>query len=116
MYTGGLEPGGLNFDAKIRRESTDIEDLFIGHINGMDCYARGLRAAAAMIADGTFDKMRTDRYAGFGEGLGKKFASGQASLAELAAAAAAVPAGGEKPPKSGKHERLESVFNAFALG
>ena len=53
---------------------------------------------------------------GFGEGLGKKFASGQASLAELAAAAAAVPAGGEKPPKSGKHERLESVFNAFALG
>ena len=48
IETGGLQPGGLNFDAKVRRESTDIEDLFIGHINGMDCYARGLRAAAAM--------------------------------------------------------------------
>ncbi len=113
---GGLAPGGLNFDAKVRRESTDVEDLFIGHINGMDCYARGLRAAAAMIADGTFDKMRAARYAGFAEGLGKKFADGQASLAELAAAAAAVPAGGEAAPPSGKHERLESIFNAFALG
>merc|ERR1712196_39755 len=62
---GGLQPGGLNFDAKVRRESTDIEDLFIGHINGMDTYARGLRAAAKLIADGSLDEMVTSRYAGF---------------------------------------------------
>ena len=55
---GGLQPGGLNFDAKIRRESTDLEDLFIGHINGMDCYARGLRAAAKLIADGKVSSAR----------------------------------------------------------
>ena len=58
---GGLQPGGLNFDAKVRRESTDIESLFIGHINGMDTMARGLRSAARMIADGTFDSMLADR-------------------------------------------------------
>ena len=60
---GGLQPGGLNFDAKIRRESTDIDDLFVGHVNGMDCYARGLRAAAKLIADGKIDKMVKERYA-----------------------------------------------------
>merc|ERR1719174_2327986 len=64
---GGLQPGGLNFDAKVRRESTDLDDLFIGHIAGMDCYARGLRAAAQLIADGTLDTMRKGRYAGFAE-------------------------------------------------
>ena len=99
---GGLQPGGLNFDAKIRRESTDLEDLFIGHINGMDCYARGLRAASVKA-----------RYAGFsGEGtLGAKFAKGEASLAELAEHARSHP---EPPLKSGKQEHLESLFNAFA--
>ena len=53
LKQGGLAPGGLNFDAKVRRESTDVEDLFIGHINGMDTYARGLRNAARMQAEGT---------------------------------------------------------------
>jgi len=109
---GGLAPGGLNFDAKVRRESTDIEDLFIGHITGMDCYARGLRAAAAMIEDGTFDKMRAARYAGFDSGIGKAIADGSASLADMAAAAAQAQ---EAPPPSGKHEKLESIFNHFAL-
>ena len=110
---GGLQPGGLNFDAKIRRESTDLEDLFIGHINGMDCYARGLRAAAKMIADGKLDASVKARYAGFsGEGtLGAKFAKGEASLAELAEHARSHP---EPPLKSGKQEHLESLFNAFA--
>ena len=114
---GGLQPGGLNFDAKVRaasrpshtphlkrrepppnpalaphsqptqvrRESTDLEDLFIGHINGMDNYARGLRAAAKMIEDGTLDAMRARRYAGFEQSaIGKKFASGEATLEMLA--------------------------------
>merc|ERR1712127_1167849 len=76
---GGLQPGGLNFDAKVRRESTDVEDLFIAHINGMDNYARGLRAAAKLIEEGTLDKMRKGRYAGFGDTpIGKKFSAGKA--------------------------------------
>merc|ERR1719460_2098516 len=73
----GLQPGGLNFDAKIRRESTDIEDLFIGHINGMDCYARGLRAAAKLMADGRLDAIVKERYAGFSDtDIGRRFAGG----------------------------------------
>lgn len=109
---GGLQPGGLNFDAKIRRESTDIEDLFIGHVNGMDCYARGLRAAAKLIEDGTLDGIVKERYAGFETTkIGKRFSSGKATLAELAAHAAAMK---EPPLRSGKHEKLESIFNAFA--
>jgi xylose isomerase len=109
---GGLQPGGLNFDAKVRRESTDIESLFIGHINGMDTMARGLRSAAKMIADGTFDKMVADRYAGFDSGIGKKFAAGNATLEEMAKVA--VSEKHEPPPPSGRQERFESIFNMFA--
>ena len=69
---GGLQPGGLNFDAKVRRESVDTEALFIGHINGMDNYARGLRAAAEMIEDGILDGMLKQRYGEMLEqGLGR---------------------------------------------
>ena len=110
---GGLAPGGLNFDAKVRRESTTLEDLFIGHINGIDNYARGLRAAAKMIEDGTIDGMRKKRYANFAKtDIGKKFCSGKATLTDLAAYAAK---NGEPPLESGQHEKYESVFNAFAL-
>ena len=109
---GGLQPGGLNFDAKIRRESTDIEDLFIGHINGMDCYARGLRAAAKLMADGRLDAIVKERYAGFSDtDIGRRFAGGKATLEELAAHAAA---SAEPKMTSGKHEKLESLFNSFA--
>ena len=108
---GGLQPGGLNFDAKIRRESTDIEDLFIGHINGMDCYARGLRAAAKLIKDKKLDDAVKTRYAGFNSGIGKKFVSGKATLQELAAHATS---SAEPAQTSGKQEKLESIFNAFA--
>jgi len=109
---GGLAPGGLNFDAKIRRESTDIEDLFIGHINGMDCYARGLRAAAKLIEEGKLDAMVADRYAGFKDSaIGRKFTKGAASLEELAAHAAK---SAEPTQRSGKQEALESIFNAAA--
>ena len=96
----------------MRRESTDVEDLFIGHINGMDNYARGLRAAAKMIEDGTLDTMRKGRYAGFGDtAIGKKFSAGKASLADLAKHAAANP---EPQQRSAQCEKYESVFNAFA--
>jgi xylose isomerase len=110
----GLQPGGLNFDAKVRRESTDLEDLFIGHINGMDCYARGLRAAAHMIEHGELDNMVAARYAGFDASgsIGEKFSSGGATLSDLAEHARAAA---EVPPPSGKQERYESIFNSFAF-
>ena len=96
----------------MRRESTDIEDLFIGHINGMDCYARGLRAAAKLMADGRLDAIVKERYAGFSEtDIGRRFAGGKATLEELAAHAAA---SAEPKMTSGKHEKLESLFNSFA--
>ena len=110
---GGLAPGGLNFDAKVRRESTDVEDLFIGHVNGMDNYARGLRAAAKLLEDGQLDALVAERYAGFEKSdIGKAFASGEATLEALAAYAAA---NGEPKQTSGKVEKCESLFNAFAL-
>ena len=97
----------------MRRESTDIEDLFVGHINGMDNYARGLRAAARMIEDGTLDGMRAKRYAGFEtSAIGKKFASGEATLEMMAAHAVAH---GEPVQTSGKQETAESIFNTFAF-
>ena len=79
----------------------------------MDNYARGLRAAAKMIEEGTLDKMRKGRYAGFEESaIGKKFSAGKASLSELAEYAAANP---EPQQRSAQCEKFESVFNAFAL-
>ena len=98
-------------DAKVRRESSDVEDLFIGHVNGMDNYARGLRAAAKLIADGGLNKLVKERYKGFDTGIGAKIAKGKASLAEMAAHAAK---GAEPPQRSGKQEKYESLFNAFA--
>jgi len=68
----GLSPGGLNFDAKLRRESTDLEDLFIGHIGGMDSFARGLRNAAKLKIDKVFDKILQERYSSYDSGIGKK--------------------------------------------
>lgn len=98
---------------QVRRESTDIDDLFVGHINGMDNYARGLRAAAKMIEDGTLDAMRARRYAGFEQSaIGKKFASGEATLEMLAAHAVE---NGEPVQTSGKQETAESIFNSFAF-
>merc|ERR1719473_1446381 len=72
MEQGGLAPGGLNFDAKVRRESTDLEDYFIGHIGGMDAFARGLRAATKIVEDGTLPGMLSARYAQWDSALGRK--------------------------------------------
>jgi len=111
---GGLAPGGLNFDAKVRRESVDVEDLFIAHINGMDNYARGLLAAARMIEDGVLRGMRQQRYDGFESSeLGRKISEGTATLAELAAHA---DSAGEADNRSGRQEAFESIFNKYAYG
>ncbi|XP_038057181.1 xylose isomerase-like [Patiria miniata] len=79
---GGLAPGGLNFDAKVRRESTNLLDMFIAHIGAMDSFARGLRCAAKLVSEGAMAKMVEDRYRSFTAGIGAKIAKGTATLEE----------------------------------
>ncbi len=110
LEAGGLQGGGTNFDAKIRRNSTDLDDLFIAHISGMDTFARALVIADNMLANSPYKKMRADRYASFGSGKGADFATGQLTLEELASIGAA---GGELSPISGKQELYESIINQY---
>lgn len=112
---GGLR-GGLNFDAKVRRESTDLEDLVAGHIAGMDVYARGLLAAEAIVESGELHSRLHKRYEGFGPHGAPEavaFAQGGSSLAELADWASREPV---PVVPSGKQEQLESIFRSFAFG
>lgn len=110
LEQGGIAPGGLNFDAKVRRESTDVEDLFVAHIAGMDCYARGLLAAAKILEEGTLPGMVKARYASFDSGFGKKIEDGQATLEDCEAF---VAEHGEPTQISGKAETYESVFCSY---
>merc|ERR1712050_814025 len=82
---GGIAPGGNNFDCKLRRESTDLEDMFVAHIGGMDCLARGLRGAIKLREDGVLDKFIKDRYKTWDGDLGKKIEAGNSSFEEVAA-------------------------------
>ncbi|XP_062394910.1 uncharacterized protein LOC134082893 isoform X1 [Sardina pilchardus] len=107
---GGLQPGGLNFDAKVRRESTDLEDLFIAHIAAMDAFARGLRNAVRIIEEGVIDGMLKERYLSFKEGIGQKVEEGVASLEDLEEF---IKQNGEPKVTSGKQEKCESVFNHY---
>jgi xylose isomerase len=106
---GGLTTGGFNFDAKVRRQSLDADDLIAAHVGGLDTLARGLLAAAAMIEDGGLDRARAERYAGW------ETAGAQAMLgSDLAAIAARVEAEGIDPqPRSGRQEKLENWVNRF---
>jgi xylose isomerase len=111
LKAGGLGSGGWNFDAKVRRQSIDPADLLHGHIGGLDVLARSLKAAAAIIEDGTYDKVVDARYAGWNQGLGKDILAGKLSLADLAAK---VDAENINPqPKSGQQEYLENLINRF---
>jgi len=110
LGAGGLQGGGTNFDAKIRRNSTDLEDIFIAHIAGMDVFARALVVADKILSDSPYKAMRAARYASFDSGKGAEFASGTLSLEELAAIGAA---GGEPPAISGKQELYESLINQY---
>jgi xylose isomerase len=85
IKNGGLQPGGLNFDAKVRRASFEIDDLFIGHVAGMDTFALGLRAAARLIESGELDKSVVQRYASYATGIGKDIVDGRADFASLEA-------------------------------
>ncbi|HVX74208.1 MAG: xylose isomerase [Devosia sp.] len=111
LKNGGLGNGGFNFDAKVRRQSIDPADLFHGHIGGLDVLARGLKAAAAMIEDKTFDKALEDRYAGWSTAEAKAMLGGQRTLADIAAR---VEKDDVNPqPKSGRQEYLENLVNRF---
>jgi len=109
---GGLAPGGLNFDAKVRRESTDPEDLFIAHINGMDTFARGLRAAAKMKEDDVLDGMVRKRYESYNSGIGAAIHSGKTSFQELEKWALEH---GEPKQISAKQELYENIVNRYCF-
>lgn len=110
LKNGGLGNGGFNFDAKVRRQSLDPADLLHGHIGGLDVLARGLKAAAALIADGTYDKAVDERYAGWNTPEAQKMLTSE-SLADIAAR---VERDNINPqPKSGRQEYLENLWNRF---
>ena len=107
---GGFGTGGINFDAKTRRNSTDPEDVFIAHIGGMDTFARALVIANNILTQSDYKKWRTDRYASFDHGDGMKFEKGELSLADLRNIAAHY---GEPKQVSGKQELFENLINQF---
>ena len=109
IIKGGGLTGGFNFDAKNRRPSYTVEDMFKGYILGMDTFALGLIKAAAIIEDGRLDKFVENKYASFRSGVGKKITDRKTSLAELAAYADGL--GAPALPGSGNQEGLESIFN-----
>jgi len=108
MEMGGLTTGGLNFDAKRRRESFEPLDLFHSHILGMDAFARGLKVASALRADGRISEFVRERYASWDGEFGRKIEAGKSSFAELHAAAVAAP---DPTLRSGRQELLESIIN-----
>jgi len=111
VQQGGIAPGGNNFDCKLRRESTEMEDMFIAHIGGMDCLARGLRGVEKLVQDGLIKKAIETRYSSWDDNaLAKKVTAGQATLEELEAHARKV---GDPAPKSGKQEWFEQTLNKY---
>jgi xylose isomerase len=108
---GGFTTGGFNFDAKIRRQSVDAEDLFHAHIGGVDVLARALLNAAAIIEDGTLDSFKARRYAGWQSDYGQGILKGGMSLEE--AAQRAVEENLNPAPRSGRQEYLENLINRF---
>ena len=110
IRNGGLGNGGMNFDAKLRRNSTDPEDTFIAHISGMDAMARALLNAAAIIEESPLPKMLKERYASFDAGEGKRFEEGKMSLEDLVAHA---KKSGEPVQKSGKQELYETILSLY---
>ena len=115
MYTllkyGGLAPGGVNFDAKVRRESFEPDDLFHAHIGGMDAFARGLKIAAAMRADGAVQKLVEERYASWSSPLGKRIESGSENFRTLEKEMLAK--GEAEACRSGRQELFENLINTY---
>ena len=108
---GGLGAGGVNFDAKVRRESIDPIDLFHAHIGGMDAFARGLKIAAAIRAEGGLQKFVDDRYSSWDTGLGAEIESGKHDFNSLSSYM--LDKGEADPNTSGRQEMLENYINRF---
>ena len=108
---GGLSTGGVNFDAKVRRESFEPADLFHAHIGGMDAFARGLKIAAAIRKDGRLDEFVRQRYASWDSGIGARIESGKATFKELEAYS--LKKGDAAANASGRQEFLEILINEF---
>lgn len=111
LQSGGFTTGGLNFDAKVRRQSLDAQDLFLGHIGGMDVAARALLAAEKMIQDGGHARAVAERYAGWDGPLGRDIHAGKLDLAALAQRT--LDRNADVAPRSGRQEALENWFNRF---
>jgi xylose isomerase len=110
LRAGGLQGGGVNFDAKLRRNSTDPVDLFHAHIGGMDLFSRALIAADRIMRESPMESMRAARYASFDSGDGKAFETGSLTLQDLHAIATRT---GEPATTSGRQELFENVINRF---
>jgi len=114
MYTilraGGFTTGGLNFDAKVRRQSIDVEDIFHAHIGAMDAFARGLKIAAKLIEDKALETFVAERYAGWNSGIGADIENGKVGFEELEAY---TMANGEPQIASGRQELIENVLNEY---
>ncbi|WP_172295564.1 xylose isomerase [Pseudoruegeria sp. HB172150] len=110
LKAGGFTTGGTNFDAKLRRQSLDPEDLILAHVGAMDTCARGVKAAAALLEDGSLEKARAERYAGWEGETQQGWLKGEGSLEDLDAY---IRGGVEPEPRSGRQERLENLVNRF---
>jgi xylose isomerase len=113
IKNGGLGKGGLNFDAKVRRASFEVEDLFLAYIVGMDTFAKGFKVAFKLLEDGVLEDFKAKRYASYDSGIGLKIAEGQTSLAELEAYALE---NDQIKNASGRQEMLEGILNQYIYG
>ncbi len=112
LQAGGFKGGGINFDAKTRRNSTDLEDIFYAHIGGMDLFARALIAANQIVHESEYLELKNDRYQSFNSGKGKEFEEDKLTLEELYQHALTHP---KLIQKSGKQERFENLINRYIL-
>jgi len=110
LESGGFKGGGINFDAKIRRNSTDAADLFYAHIGGMDAFARALITADNILQKSDYKKIRKERYSSYDSGKGKEFEQGKLSLEDLRNYAIE---NGEPEIKSGRQEYFENIINRY---
>lgn len=112
LKNGGLHSGGLNFDAKVRRASFELNDLFIGHIAGMDAFAYGLKVAHKLLESGELEDIITERYASFNSGIGEQIVQGKVGFKELEAYALELK---EINNTSGRQEELEAILNHYLI-
>ena len=110
LKAGGFKGGGVNFDAKTRRNSTDLEDIFIAHIAGMDAFARAALTAERILNESKLPELKSERYASFDSGDGARFENGELSLEDLYTIGSSA---GEPEQISGKQERYEQIVNDF---